>query len=632
MQEDPISILRQYWGFDSFKGSQKKIIDAVLDKRDVLALLPTGGGKSVCFQVPAMAQEGLCIVISPLIALIQDQVEGLKKKGIKAIALTGGIPFNELIDLLDNCLYGGYKFVYLSPERLQQELVQEKIRQMNVNLVAIDEAHCISQWGHDFRPAYLECAELRKLLPQTPVMALTATATDRVADDIVESLHLTAPVIVTDSFARKNIAFKILWEQDKHYRSAQLCSQIKKSGIVYVGTRRGTVELAQFLNSKGCSATFFHGGITKKEKEKKLDLWLTNKIQIMVATNAFGMGVDKPDVSLVVHYQIPDCLENYYQEAGRAGRDGQPAEAVLITNPNDEEQLKNQFLSVLPDTAFLKKIYNKLNNYFRIGYGEGSNETFQFNFNEFVRAYSLNSFLAYNGLKILDRNSVVSLSESFSKRTIVQFISGKDAIFDYLDLHKDTASIIQTILRTYGGIFDFETKINPSLIAKKTNTSEQYIFKILDQLKKDDIITYEAHQSDLEITFLVPREDDLTINVFAKKVQEQNRVKTEKVYQMIDYIKDTKKCRSKQILEYFGEKNTKDCGICDVCLAKQNTSKPTFNQVSKAITTLLLESPHTSRALANIMIYKEPLILRALQLMLEDGAIEINTKNEYRIK
>ncbi|MBU2946837.1 RecQ family ATP-dependent DNA helicase [Zobellia uliginosa] len=632
MQEDPISILRQYWGFTSFKGSQEKIIHAILDKRDVLALLPTGGGKSVCFQVPAMAQEGICIVVSPLIALIQDQVESLKRKGIKALALTGGIPFNELLDLLDNCLYGGYKFVYLSPERLQQELVQDKIRQMNVNLVAIDEAHCISQWGHDFRPAYLECSELRKLLPQTPMVALTATATDRVAHDIVESLHLTAPVTVTDSFARKNIAFKILWEQDKHYRLAQLCSKIKKSGIVYVGTRRATVELAQFLNSKGCSATFFHGGITKKEKEKKLDQWLANEVQIMVATNAFGMGVDKPDVSLVVHYQIPDCLENYYQEAGRGGRDGSAAEAVLITNPNDEEQLKNQFLSVLPDTAFLKKLYNKLNNYFQIGYGEGSNETLQFNFNEFVHTYKLNSFLAYNAMKILDRNSVISLSESFSKKTIVQFITEKDAIFDYLDSHKGAASIIQTILRTYGGIFDFETKINPGLISKKINTSEKQVFKVLDQLKKDNIITYEAQQSDLEITFLVPREDDLAINVFAKEVEEQNKVKTDKVFQMIDYIKNDKKCRSRQILEYFGETDTEDCGICDVCIKKDNTTKPTFNEVSQEIRTLLLESPKTSRALIAVMNYSEKLILRALQLMLEDGDIEINTKNQYQIQ
>ncbi|MGS0528438.1 RecQ family zinc-binding domain-containing protein [Zobellia nedashkovskayae] len=307
-------------------------------------------------------------------------------------------------------------------------------------------------------------------------------------------------------------------------------------------------------------------------------------------------------------------------------------EAVLITNPNDEEQLKNQFLSVLPDTAFLKKIYNKLNNYFRIGYGEGSNETFQFNFNEFVRTYSLNSFLAYNGLKILDRNSVVSLSESFSKRTIVQFISEKDAIFDYLDLHKEAASIIQTILRTYGGIFDFETKINTGIISKKTNTSEKHVFKVLEQLKKDGIITYEAHQSDLEITFLVPREDDLTINVFAKKVQEQNQVKTEKVFQMIDYIKNDTKCRSRQILEYFGENNTEDCGICDVCIKKRTPQQPTFIEVSKEITSILQDSPHTSRALIAVMTYKEKLVLRALQLMLEDDVIEIDTKNEYRIK
>ncbi|NNE77232.1 MAG: ATP-dependent DNA helicase RecQ, partial [Pricia sp.] len=387
MQVDPVSILQKYWGFTSFKGSQEQIINAILSQRDVLALLPTGGGKSVCFQVPAMLQEGICIVVSPLIALIHDQVNNLKAKGIKAIALTGGISFNELIDLLDNCLYGNYKFLYLSPERLQQELVQTRISQMNVNLIAVDEAHCISQWGHDFRPAYLECANLRTLLPETPMIALTATATEEVASDIIDNLNFNDPFIAKDSFARENIAFKVKREEDKRYRLKRLCLDTKKSVIVYVRTRRLTHELSRFLNANGCRTTYFHGGISKKEKQEKLELWLTNQVRIIVSTNAFGMGVDKPDVQLVVHYQMPDCLENYFQEAGRAGRDGETASAVLITNESDEIQIKNQFLSSLPDSLSLKRTYLKLNNYFQIAYGEGVNECFEFNFNDFVETY-----------------------------------------------------------------------------------------------------------------------------------------------------------------------------------------------------------------------------------------------------
>jgi len=320
------------WGFENFKGSQETIINAILKEQDVLALLPTGGGKSICFQVPAMVKEGICIVVSPLIALIQNQVDSLKEKGIKAIALTGGIPASEVNNLLDNCVFGNYKFLYLSPERLQQELVQKRIQQMNVNLIAIDEAHCISQWGHDFRPAYLECSKLRALLPETPLIALTATATKQVANDIVDSLKFINSLLVKDSFARKNIGLKVFWEEDKRYRLKILCSTLKKSAIVYVRTRRLAQEIAQFLNSNTCSATYFHGGIPKSEKQEKLKLWLNNKVQTMVATNAFGMGIDKPDVELVVHYQIPDCIENYFQEAGRAGRDGNAAEAVLITS------------------------------------------------------------------------------------------------------------------------------------------------------------------------------------------------------------------------------------------------------------------------------------------------------------
>jgi len=630
MSKDPISILRQYWGFSSFKGSQEKIINAILSRKDVLALLPTGGGKSACFQVPALALDGICIVVSPLIALIHDQVNNLKEKGIKAIALTGGIPFNELIDLLDNCLFGGYKFLYLSPERLQQEVVQEKIRQMNVNLIAIDEAHCISQWGHDFRPAYLECAQLRELLPQTPLIALTATATDNVATDIITNLQLDDALIVKDSFSRDNIAFKVLWAADKRYRLKQLCAKIDKSVIVYVRTRRLTQELTNFLNANGQTTTFFHGGISKKEKQAKLDLWLTNNVRIMVATNAFGMGIDKPDVELVLHYQIPDSLENYFQEAGRAGRDGKSAFAIVLTNKSDEAQLKSQFLEVLPDSAFLKKVYNKLNNYFQISYGEGTNENFQFNFNDFISAYTLNSYLAYNALRILDQYSVIALSESFSKKSTVQFLSSKKQIFDYLDNNRSSVNIVQSVLRTYGGIFDFETKINTHLIAKKTNVAEQEVLKVLDQLRKDEIITYQSKHNDLELSFLVPREDDSTINVFAKKVNELNQVKVAKVDEMLNYINTDSICRSKQILRYFGEKKVEDCGICDVCLRNLKGSKVDTNRISVEIMGLLNETPQTSRALIRNLDYEETTVFQALQTMLENGQIKINTKNEYQ--
>lgn len=630
MPTDPISILRQYWGFSSFKGSQQKIIDAVLDKKDVLALLPTGGGKSVCFQIPAMAKEGLCIVVSPLIALIHDQVNGLREKGIKAIALTGGISFEELGNLLDNCLYGNYKFLYLSPERLKQQMVIDRIRQTNINLIAIDEAHCISQWGHDFRPAYLECGKLREYLPDTPMIALTATATEKVASDIVENLGFNAPLVVKDSFSRPNLAFKVMQVEDKRYRLRELCQSTAKSTIVYVRTRRSTQELARFLHSNQCRATYFHGGLTQKEKQQRLEDWLSDKVQVMVATNAFGMGVDKADVALVVHYQIPDCIENYFQEAGRAGRNGEKAEAVLLTNKTDEELVKNQFLGALPDTPFLKKIYNKLNNYFQIPYGEGSNEKFQFNFNDFVSVYKLNSFLSYNALRILDQYSVIALSESFSKLTTVHFLCDKETIFNYLESNENTSTVVKTLLRSYGGVFDFETKINTVRIAQKANVSEEWVIKVLEQLEKDGIIAYQSQHNDLEITFLVPREDDRTINVFAQKVAELNRTKVEKIEAMLKYIRTENTCRSRLLLQYFGEKATGDCGICDSCLKKKQDP---IGQVpiEERILYMLREGPQGSRYLIKQLNEREDRVIDALRELLIDGAIRVNSKNEYEI-
>ncbi|WP_019671527.1 RecQ family ATP-dependent DNA helicase [Eudoraea adriatica] len=629
--KDPQEILKKYWGYQNFKGSQKPIIDAVLSGKDVLALLPTGGGKSLCYQIPAMAFEGLCIVVSPLIALIQNQVQQLKDSGIKSVALTGGISKEELNNLLDNCVYGNYKFLYLSPERLQQEIVKDRIAQMQISLLAIDEAHCISEWGNDFRPAYLNCALLRDIKPEVPVIALTATATAKVADDITQNLRFKEYQVFKDSFNRKNIYFGVIWEEDKQRRLFELCKNSDKSAIVYVRSRKMTQVLTSYLQRKNISATYYHGGIPKEEKEKKLTMWLSNEVRIMVATNAFGMGIDKADVSLVIHYQIPESIENYYQEAGRAGRNGLPAEAILITNKDDEIQLKNQFLKVLPDITFLKLLYNKLNNYFQIPYGTLPEETFQFRFEEFCHHYELNSAMAYNGLRVLDQNSVISLSQNFSRNTTVQFLVSKKDLLDYLERYQRLAPLVQTILRTYGGIFDFETKINTLLISKKAGLPEDKIVNTLAQLEKDKIIDLKAKNRDLELVFLVPREDDLTINNFSQKVEMQLQTKTSKVASMLAYINNNRVCRNRQLLSYFGEKSDQNCNNCDVCNTPEKLDKQNFLEIKSDIISLLEQRESSSRTIIQDLPQNELLILRVLQKLLEDGNISINSKNEYKL-
>jgi len=627
VHKDTTSILKQFWGYDNFRGSQKEIIDNVLSGKDVLALMPTGGGKSICYQVPSIAMEGICIVVSPLVALIQDQVAQLRKRNIKAIALTGGIPPDELNNLLDNCLYGNYKFLYLSPERLQQTIVKERIQQMNVNLIAIDEAHCISQWGNDFRPAYLECSILKELIPDTPMIALTATATPRVVDDIVENLKLDPVNIFKDSFSRFNINFRVKHSEDKLYQLKKYMDKVPGSAIVYVRSRKMSISLANFLTKNGISASFFHGGISKSDKEDKLNLWLSSKVRVMVATNAFGMGVDKPDVRLVVHYQIPDSLESYFQEAGRAGRDGKPSTAIIITSKEDEDKAKQQFLSSLPDVAFVKNVYSKLNNYFQISYGELISEPLAFKFNEFCKRYAFNPNMTFNAIRILDQNSVLSLSENFKEKTTLQFVASKSEIFDYLDKNRKTAPIIQTILRTYGGITEYETKINLYMLSKKTGTSEERLKQILEQLTDDNIAEYQNNTSDLEITFLVPREDDHTINLFAKKIKDFNQVKQNNMATMLGYISNKKVCRSIYLLNYFGEKTAEKCGTCDICTKKEKLASP--YDLEKRVLELLEIRPHTSRQLEKEMGANEKELLQTLERLLENDLVSLNFKNEY---
>jgi len=400
--QHPIEILERYWNFTEFRPMQEDIINSVLEDNDTFALLPTGGGKSLCFQIPALIKEGICIVISPLIALMKNQVTTLKDKGIKAIALTSGTPFNEIDILLDNCIYGNYKFLYLSPERLEQELVRDRIRQMNVNLIAVDEAHCISQWGNDFRPAYKRIVKLRELAPTANVIALTASATPKVVEDTIEELDFIDAQVFKQSFARPNIAYMTFEEEDKFYKIELILKKNPASSIIYVRTRKLTLEISNYLESKGFSSTFFHGGMSNDLKTAHLEDWLHNKKQVMVATNAFGMGIDKPDVRTVIHFNLPESIESYFQEAGRAGRNGKKAFAVILKNKSDEQLLKGQFLNVLPSVDIIKTIYRKLCNYFQISYGEGEFSVHEFNFNIFCKTYKFNTLIAYNALQLLD--------------------------------------------------------------------------------------------------------------------------------------------------------------------------------------------------------------------------------------
>ncbi|WP_343486558.1 RecQ family ATP-dependent DNA helicase [Allomuricauda sp. d1] len=627
----PKELLKNHWGHDDFKGSQEKIITTLLEGRDCLALMPTGGGKSLCFQIPAMAKEGLCVVFSPLVALIQNQVDELKKKGIKAVALVGGLSFEDVNNLLDNCQFGGYKFLYLSPERLQQSMVQERLQEMNINLIAIDEAHCISQWGHDFRPAYLNCSALRTLKPDVPIVALTATATKTTIADIVEQLQLDDPFIAKDSFERKNLMLSAKSVQDKRYQLA-LALKVNESSIVYVRTRKNTEILSKFLMDQGLKADFFHGGLDSHSKKKKLDAWLREETKIMVATNAFGMGIDKSDVRTVVHYQLANSIEDYFQEIGRAGRDGQPANVLLLYNEEDLSQAKRQFLDTLPDSTFLKKLYRKLNTFFQIPYGGGHNEQFDFHFQEFCKRYRLNSLLAYNGLKLLDQNSVISLSENFNRKSTLRFLAGKDRLFKYLEENPSMVNITQTVLRTYGGVFDFDVNINLQLISKKSGASEDEILRTLERLQNDGIITFDVSKSDLTLTFLVPREDDRTINTFAESIKKLNRQKYERLKKMLEYAQNDKICRSVFLLNYFGESNLKDCGKCDICRSKFAIDKDSREVIKKDVLRIIKKNSLNSKELVSRLNHDETDILNALKELLEDERIVLNEINAYQIK
>lgn len=627
---EALKILQKVWKHDSFREPQEAIIQSVLEGNDTFALLPTGGGKSVCYQVPGLVLNGITLVISPLIALMKDQVSNLQKKDIKAIALLGGLSQDEIITLLDNCQFGNYKFLYLSPERLQQDWIVERLKQIDINLIAIDEAHCVSQWGHDFRPAYLKIKNLKEHFPKVPFIALTASATKRVQQDIIENLGLEKPKVFKKSFYRDNLAYHIIPTDDKLYKIKQILTKNPQSSIIYVRNRKSTVELANQLHHLGFTTTSFHGGLPIKEKEKNMELWMRDKAQVVVATNAFGMGIDKPDVKTVIHYQLPENLENYYQEAGRAGRNSVKSFGILLLGSSDIEMASKQFEASKVDKIFLKEVYKKLNTFFRIAYGEGFDEEFSFNLNQFCAHYNFPVVRTFNALQFLDRQGIISLHNESIEKIKMHFLLPSKEIIRYISLHQDQEEIITTILRTYSGIFESETAINTSLVAKKSNTTEEEVFRVIHALEKVGCVALNIHNSDTLITFNEAREDDLTINPVIKFLEQYNNIKQQQFDSVIGYVTDEKNCNSKKILAYFDEKEISDCGMCSNCL-KQKPTQKTLEQLFIEIKNFLKQKDASPEELEHYINADSSTLIEALRLLLDQNYITLNSQNQYTI-
>ncbi|MFN3938982.1 MAG: ATP-dependent DNA helicase RecQ [Chitinophagales bacterium] len=573
-------ILKKYWGFDTFRPLQQEIIESVLDGNDTIALLPTGGGKSVCYQIPALINHGLCIVISPLIALMKDQVEQLRSKEIPSVAIYSGLSKRELDIELDNAAYGKYKFLYVSPERLVTPLFRERLKKMQVNLLAIDEAHCISQWGYDFRPPYLQIAELRAFIAATPVIALTATATSQVMTDIQEKLQLKNPVIFKSSFERKNIRLIVREEEDKFKKLAAILKKMQGAGIVYVRNRRKTKEIADFLQRQNISADFYHAGLPHAERTLKQDNWIKNKCRIIVCTNAFGMGIDKPDVRIVLHWDIPESIEAYYQEAGRGGRDGKVAFAGLIYNRHDIDELIRMHDGQQNTPAFIKQIYHQLGNYFQLAFGAGEGESFPFDVVEFCLKTNTDIKSTLGALKILQQHGYIYLTEPINKMSSVHFIVDHETLYRFQVENKTKESLIKMLLRSCPGVLDEYVAIKETELANAMSMHRQDLIKQLQYLQERKLLDYNPVTGEPQITFVTERlsSDNLKLdNTLLRMLSENKRKRMEA---MLQYVVNKTECRTKTILHYFDEPYTR-CNHCDICVErnKLNLSDKEFNKV-----------------------------------------------------